>query len=478
MAQNTLRFSSHGAASSTCLLSGDLRPARVVDGSGWQAVPIEERMALLDVPATSLAIVDEMALAGAQAWGVLVNGEGVLASAASLFQAASISKPVAAVGALALVRQGRLALQGDVAGRLGGWHLPRGEHTGDVTLERLLSHSAGVGTPGFEGYGVGDVLPTLCQMLNGEPPANSPAVRLVDAPGSGFAYSGGGYLVIQALMEAALDLPFARIMREQVFDPLEMNDSHYAPLCPAFVARAASGHEDGGRPIPGKGPIHVESAAGGLWTTPTDLARLLIEIMRAYRGDDGAVLSAGLAREMLTPRFWDFGLGVRIQGSDGTLRFSHGGATRGWQGFAIAYPERGQGIIVLTNGANGYLLWPEMVRAVACQLGWPDWEPQVLCPMGMDGPTLAAYAGSYRGDDFAIQIGVDPPGIRVVLDQVTWRAVPTAGDHFELLDLEGQVAFGRSNSGRVESVDLWFGLPDWSPYRGWHFARDDSATTH
>jgi CubicO group peptidase (beta-lactamase class C family) len=460
------------------LLDGPL-PAKVISGQSKPDRRVEDRMARFHVPAVSAAVVRDMEIAWSHAWGVLEEGGEAEATPRSLFQTASISKFVTSVGALHLVREGILSLDEDVKSYLEAWHLPRGDHKGEVTLRRLLSHSAGVSTPGFEGYGMDDELPDLLQVLEGAEIVNSPPVKVIKPPGEGFRYSGGGYLVVQKVIEEVMGEPFPEVMQEQVFLPLDMKNSTYAPLDPEFIVRAASGHSNG-QPIPGKGPIHVESGAGGLWSTPSDLLRLTMDIMRAYHGEEGEVMSPDIVQAMLEPHFWDFGLGVRVLGEGLNLRFNHGGATRGWQGQVIAYPERKESIAVLTNGANGYVVWPEVERGIASYLGWPGWEPEVVTPVRLDREDLEAYQGTYEMPGVKLELGwksvEDHPWgpilrIEYEFEDLIMTAVPTERDIFELMEFEGQVIFARSQEGAVEGLELWFGLPDWSPYRRWNFEK-------
>jgi CubicO group peptidase (beta-lactamase class C family) len=459
----------------TLLPDGPL-PARVIAGQPEPTWTVEARMAAFDVPAVSAAVVDGMDVVWAEAWGLCEKGQSQPATPTTLFQTASISKSVAAIGALRLVRDGLLDLDAEISTVLHNWHLPRGDYQGEVTLRRLLAHTAGTGVPGFEGYPAQGPFPTLIQMLEGTPPANSPAVRLVAPPGEQFSYSGGGYQIVQKLMQDVTGEPFAQIMRERVFEPLGMHDSTYAPLDPALHDRAASGHVNGA-PIPGKGPVHMESAAGGLWSTPSDLLQLTLEEMRAYRGETGPVLTPELAHAMLTPAFWNYGLGYRVLGEGDAFRFSHGGATRGWHGQIHAYPARGQSVALLTNDADGYIVWPEVERGIARALGWPDWEPEVLEPTPMREADLAPYLGTYGAGGFAFEIrpatlgeSEDAPlGLGLHLEAITWHAAPTEPDVFELIEFEGQVLFERAPDGTIQSFDVWFGQPDWSPYRRWTF---------
>jgi CubicO group peptidase (beta-lactamase class C family) len=234
-------------------------------------------LAVLHGPSISVALIDGGGLAWARVWGD--------ASVSTRYQAASLSKLVTAVAALRLVEQGRLALDRAVNADLGIWHVPDSELTRGhpVTLRGLLSMTGGIGVPGYLGYVPGTPLPNLLQILNGEAPANSPPVRVAYVPGTRFAYSGGGgYEVVQALIEAATHLPFNEALQDLVLRPAGMEHSLFAQPLPAeFSADAARGHYDDGRELPGGWRVMPELAAGGLWSTATDLARLLIEVGRA-----------------------------------------------------------------------------------------------------------------------------------------------------------------------------------------------------
>jgi len=154
-------------------------------------------------------------------------------TAKTLFQAASISKPVTAMGMLALVQQGKLSLDEDVNAKLKTWKIPENEFTTEqkVTLRRLASHTAGLTVSGFPGYDVDEKLPTLVQIFNGEKPANTPPIHVDVVPGTKEQYSGGGVTIEQQVMMDATGMPFATLMKQLVLDRISMKtvpmNSHY-----------------------------------------------------------------------------------------------------------------------------------------------------------------------------------------------------------------------------------------------------------
>ncbi|MFN0120993.1 MAG: serine hydrolase domain-containing protein, partial [Blastocatellia bacterium] len=252
-----------------------------------QPVSLAAQMAKYNVPGVSVAVIQDGKLAWAKGYGVTEAGGATPVTPDTLFQAASISKPVAALAALALVEQGRLGLDENVNLKLKSWQVPENEFTKEqkITLRRLLSHSAGLTVHGFRGYAGDETVPAVTQILNGEKPANSAAIRADITPGSRWRYSGGGYTVMQQLLVDVTGKPFPQLARELVLDKAGMNQSGYEqPLPAGRVGQAASGHRANGDMVKGKWHTYPEMAAAGLWTTPSDLARFAMAVQQAWAG--------------------------------------------------------------------------------------------------------------------------------------------------------------------------------------------------
>lgn len=328
---------------------------------------LPQALAALKVPSVSAALIDGGKLAWTHAWGG--------ASAQTLYQAASLSKSVTAVAALRLVDLGRLQLDRNVNEDLVGWRVPENALTArhPVTLRGLLSMTAGISVSGYVGYEPGASLPTLEQILDGVPPANSAPVRVNNIPGARYAYSGGGYEIVQALIESKHPGSFDRAVQDLVFSRAGMSSSIFAqPLPPALMDRAARGHYADGRELAGGWRIVPELAAGGLWSTPTDLAGLLIEIVRAYRGEPSQVISHAVAIDMLTPQNGGpYGFGGAVGGSGDSLVLMKRGQNVGYQGYMLIFPRTGQGIVVMTDSDNGTALASAIIRRAAAVYRWP-----------------------------------------------------------------------------------------------------------
>jgi CubicO group peptidase (beta-lactamase class C family) len=336
-------------------------------------INIEKLMQLYNVPGLSIAVIDNFKIAWAKGYGVTAAGSSTPVTVHTLFQAGSISKPVAATGTMSLVEHGQLSLDENVNQKLKSWQVPDNEFTKDqkVTLRRLLSHSAGLTVHGFPGYAVGTPIPTLVQIFNGEPPANTAPIRVEFVPGTKFQYSGGGITIEQQLVMDVTGKPFPQFMRETVLDKIGMSDSSYEqPLPPARAAATATGTSADGTPIPGKWHIYPEMAAAGLWTTPTDLAKFGIETALSKQGKANHVLDQATTREMLKPQIEQVGLGFFLGQYKNPEEFGHEGDDAGFQALLIMFADSGKGVAVMANSENGVTVANQVIQSVAKEYGW------------------------------------------------------------------------------------------------------------
>jgi CubicO group peptidase (beta-lactamase class C family) len=329
-------------------------------------------MKLYNDPGLSVAVIDGFKIAWAKAYGTTELGGKTPVTTKTLFQAGSISKPVAATGMLALVQAGKLSLDEDVNVRLKTWKVPENEFTKEqkVTLRRLASHTAGLTVHGFPGYDVDEKVPTLVQIFNGQQPANTPAIRVDIVPGTKERYSGGGITIEQQLMMDVTGESFPALMKGIVLSKIAMSDSSYEqPLPAAWAARTAVGTQGSGKSIHGKWHVYPEMAAAGLWTTPTDLAKFAIEIALSKQGKSNKVLSQKTTDEMLTPVLDEAGLGFFVSKVH-PGQFGHNGADEGFQALLIMNWDTGQGVAIMANSDNGISVASEVVRSVAKEYDW------------------------------------------------------------------------------------------------------------
>jgi CubicO group peptidase (beta-lactamase class C family) len=350
---------------------------------GLDALTLPEVMRRFRVPGVSVAVIKDFQIHWAKGYGVADAGSGRPVQVDTVFQAASISKPVTAMAALHLMQGGALTLDDDVNRHLKSWKVPGGEFTAGqaVTSRALMSHTSGADDGfGFPGYEPAAPRPSLVQILNGDAPSNVGKVTFARPPYAAYKYSGGGVTLMQLLLTDVTGEPFAALMRARVLDPLGMRGSTFEqPLPEAWAGRAAHAHN--GQGAPGAVPWHVypEQAAAGLWTTPSDLARFIIEVQQAVRGPKGSVLSQASAREMTSPvGTGPYGVGLAVEKRGEGWYFGHGGSNWGFRGSLIAHVRKGYGVVVMTNGDAGGGVIAEIEARVAAAYGWDSLDKPLV----------------------------------------------------------------------------------------------------
>ena len=245
-----------------------------------------------------------------------------------------------------------------------------------MTLRDLLTHTGGVTVPGFAGYSPGASIPTIDQILNGQPPANSDAVRVDTTPSVLWRYSGGGYVVIRKALETVSGLPFAELARRAVLAPAAMTHSSFdQPLARAAMANAAWPYGADGQPLKEGAHVYPEVTPDGLWTTPSDLARLALRVQASLGGSGDGALAPATAKEMLEAGgLADWGMGWGLGGAGDTRYFWHSGSNAGFKSMLFAY-RNGEGVVIMTNSDTGERLAADLARTIAYEYGWPDFRP-------------------------------------------------------------------------------------------------------
>jgi CubicO group peptidase (beta-lactamase class C family) len=348
-------------------------------GTELDALTLQALMERLHVPGLSIAVVKDFHIHWAKAYGVADVETGRLLDTDTRFQAASMSKPVTALAAMRLVQEHRLDLDADVNTMLKSWHVPRSELTRNqkVTPRSLFSHTSGADDGfGFLGYEPNMPLPTLVQILDGLPPSNVGKIKFARPPFEASKYSGGGLMIMQLALTELTGRPFAQFMQSTEFAPLQMANSSFEP--PSTVAdtvRTALAHDVQGRRMDVVWHVYPEQAAAGLWTTPSDLAKFIIEIQTALRGSRGKVLNQQTAREMIAPvGVGRFAIGVAIDQRGDGWYFSHGGSNWGYRAWMIGHVRKGYGVVIMTNGDNGLPLMNQVADRVVAAYQWDSLE--------------------------------------------------------------------------------------------------------
>lgn len=360
------------------IIEGPQEPNR----QGFDHFTVLEIMEEYGIPGAGIAVIENFEIHWVRSYGVADVKTGARVDPDTLFQAASISKPVAAMAVLKAVQEGKLSLEDDINTILESWKVPESEFTRSrpVTPLSLLSHTSGTGDGfGFPGYHPSDPLPTVVQILDGQKPSNVGPVLLERPPLTAFKYSGGGVTMMQLALMDSLDEPFPDILEEDVLGPIGMTRSFFEqPLSPERDENAARAHDGRGEAMDAKWHVYPELAAAGLWTTPTDLARFAVEVQKSLRNESNKVLSRAMVKEMVNPvGVGSYGAGFSVTKEGEGWYFVHGGGNWGFRCRLEAHRIKGYGVAIMTNGQNGGVLINELRDRVARAYGWDSLDKPV-----------------------------------------------------------------------------------------------------
>jgi CubicO group peptidase (beta-lactamase class C family) len=353
-----------------------LPPALTQTPSGpLDASVVQPLLTQFKVPGVSIAVIKDFTIEWARGYGLADVETGATVTSDTMFQAASISKTIAAMTSMKAIQDGRFTLDQDVNTILKSWTLPGGAFTKDrpVTPRGLMSHTSGTGDGfGFPGYAPHTPMPTVVQILDGEAPSNRPKVRLERPPMTGFKYSGGAVMIEELALTDAVGRPLAQLARDWVLNPIGMNNSTYEqPLPSTREQQAARAHDRSGARMGDPWHVYPEHAAAGLWTTPTDLAKFLIEVQKSLAGQSNRVLTQSMAQEMVTPvGVGPYAVGFQIEKQGEGWYFMHGGSNWGFQCDMMAHRVKGYGMVIMTNGDGGAALIRELRRRIQQDDKW------------------------------------------------------------------------------------------------------------
>jgi CubicO group peptidase (beta-lactamase class C family) len=434
----------------------------VVQIEGQPPYSLQARMAFYHVKGLSIAVVSHYRIDWAKGYGWADESAKIPVTTRTLFQAASISKSLNAVGVLKLVQQHKLDLYTDINDYLTSWKFPYDSLSKNkkITIAELLSHTAGLTVHGFPGYQRGTALPTLEQILDGKAPANSPAIRSMDEPGLHSVYSGGGITISQQIVTDVTHRPYAQYMEEEVLKPMGMTGSSYEqPYTPIDSTLLATAYSADGSQVPGKYHLYPEQAAAGLWTNPSDLARYIIETQLALEGKAQKVLDEQMTRLRLTPYHdQSAALGVFIDDRNGTKYFGHGGANEGFRSQYFGSLEGGNGVIVMVNSDNGAIM-NEIINSVATVynmkgLSHTRVRKQIAFE---DTALLQSYTGQYElrpGVVLTITrtgkaLFVQPTG------QPAYPLYPETPAKFFLTVVDSEMEFVKDETGKIDKITGW-----------------------
>jgi CubicO group peptidase (beta-lactamase class C family) len=418
-------------------------PVQIVGMPNWM---LAERMKFYHCNGVSIAVIKDYKIQWARGYGFADSLDQRPVTTSTLFQAGSNSKSLNAIGLLKLAQEGKIDLHTDINQYLKTWKFPydslsKGKK---ITIANLLSHTGGLTIHGFPGYQIGDTIPTIVQVLNGQRPANTDAIRSMYEPGLKSEYSGGGTTISQLIVQDVTGQPYDVWMWENVLKPLGMELSSYTQPPPAGRQNLlATGYYNDGKPVKGKYHIYPEMAAAGLWTNAADLAKYVIETELSLEGKSQKVLNQKMTILRLTPYIdKEAAFGVFIKNRDSVKYFTHGGVDEGFVSQYVGSFEGGNGVVVMTNTYNT-ALFGEIINSVAKVYGWKNYyQPKVMNEMRPPDSVLKTYVGKYklRGDTLSLFLNAGGLFLKPGSDQ-TWKIHFTDNTHWFVMEDGGDMNF-------------------------------------
>jgi CubicO group peptidase (beta-lactamase class C family) len=418
---------------------------------------LAERMKFYHANGISITVIKDYKIEWTKSYGWADSLKQRPVTAITRFQAGSNSKSLNAIGVLKLVQDGKVNLNEDINKYLKTWKFPydtlsKGKK---ITVANLLSHTAGITIHGFPGYEIGDTIPTLTQILDGQKPANTKAVRSIYEPSLKYQYSGGGTTISQLIIQDVTGQPYDEYMWNNVLKPMGMTNSSYTQPPTKKVERfLATGYYNDGKPVKGKYHIYPEQAAAGLWTTSNDLAKYVIETQLSLEAKSKKVLNRETTMLRLTP-FVDSSsaLGIFIFNKGGVKYFNHGGVDEGFVSQYVGSFEGGNGVVVMTNTYNT-ALYNEIIYSVASTYKWKNYSPEVRKTTTPPDTLIASYSGKYilESDTLAIIKKSDGIYIDDLTEKTSWKIYFTDNTNFFVL--ENRMKFGFQIDNISKSISL------------------------
>ncbi|MFT7604442.1 MAG: CubicO group peptidase (beta-lactamase class C family), partial [Saprospiraceae bacterium] len=222
------------------------------------------------VPGAAIAIIENGKIILQKGYGYSDIDKKIKVNNLTGFNIASISKTVAAWGVMKLVQEGKIDLDAPAEKYLNRWHLPKSKFDADeVTIRRLLSHTAGLSLHGYPGWSPSDILPTIEESLEGK--NNGPGgVEIIMEPGTKWKYSGGGYSILQLIIEEVTGEKFEVYMQGEILNPLGMTNSSYT-IDEKILNASSQEYDSFGEVIDFE--LFTAQAAAGLHTTIEDFTK-------------------------------------------------------------------------------------------------------------------------------------------------------------------------------------------------------------
>lgn len=408
------------------------------------------------IAGVSIAFFEKDTITWQKTYGYANLADSTKVTPKTVFNGASLSKPVTAMAALNLVERGVLSLNGDVNNYLKGWKVPENNFTKTekVTLKRLLGHTAGFERYVQSSYFPNEALPTIDQMLSGEKPSIDPPVSMVSVPGQKQIYSNPGYSVIEKLIEDATGKEFNDVMRKLIFEPCHMNNSSFEqPIPKHLIRQIATGYTNDLEPYPYK--LFPYKAAGGIWTTPTDLANFLVTVLEDHHASTNTILSKRMTDSVFAKTPTRLGFAKIYNQDSPDLLFEHWGSNSGFTCYLLGSLNNKQGVVIMTNSDNGMSLMSYIARAVAVAYDWDFLRPQVFESIDTNGVDIKKFTGQFKGGNELLEFQV-VEGVLKFLEETgnSSKLVPVAENIFIQPNNNTLYEFLKNKDGEIRYVRM------------------------
>ena len=330
-----------------------------VDG---KKMKLEERLKIAKVNGLSSIIIQDGEVYATKQYGLADVEKGIAVTENTIFQAGTLTLPLTAFAILRTVELGKLDLDKDVNDYLKNWKLPINRFTKKraVTTRALLLKKVKFNSASKpKGYAYNESIPTFTQILNGDTPAKNNKVTVHKKRNKKGNYSYFGELIMQQMLEDIYQKSFVEIMQELVLTPLEMNESFIATKLPLDKKSiTATGYMKDGSPVPGGQYHYPELGSSGLWTTPNDYAKFVLEIMAAYEGKSD-LLSQEMTRSALKTVDDTSSKCLLMNASSQNSMISYGAASTGFRTQFHASAKHKWAIISFMNSWENWQMMAE-----------------------------------------------------------------------------------------------------------------------
>lgn len=440
-------------------IENNLIPMYSVTGK-VRRMTIPEMMKQDKIPGMSIAFIDNGELAWTRHYGYANLEDSIPVSSETIFTGASLSKPITAIAALSLVEKGILELDEDINLKLKEWKVPDSKLTEKekVTLRRLISHKAGIKNDLWSSYLPNDKIPTLKQMLAGEKPSVDPQTSVIYEPGSKTEYSNPGYSIIQKLLMDVRNEEFDQIIDQLVFKPVGMENSSFKqPVPKNLMQRRAIGYTKDLEPYPYK--LFPYQAAGGVWTTPTDLSKFMITLLDDYHKGTNTLVSKDLSETIFTKQTMRYVFNLWNWGDD--IVFQHSGSNQGFNCFMYGSIDKNQGIVVMTNSDNAFGLFDYIQRAVNAEYQWEYVKPEIMSPVEKGITWVDSHLGDYQWRGSKLKLIEDEGDLVLSINDEKYTLTQTGERVFILSEIPLKITLPESDN--ENKMIIWGpgGGPTW-----------------